>query len=217
MELFRDFDYCPVPGDTHLCEYLPWTHDVTSRPWEYYNLRLYDWDRSETLRESGRERVMKMAGDDYPLEELRNRQSEGATEVIEAISANTNYYDEAVNIPNNGVIPNLPGEAIVEVPTMVGSTGFSGLRLGPIPEPIAELCRREAALVELVVDAAVSGKRELALRALLLDPMINDIARARAILDDYLSVFAEYLPQFSSDPAAREGGWDGENEGSLSA
>jgi alpha-galactosidase len=217
MELFRLFGYCPVPGDTHLCEYLPWTHDVTSRPWEYYNLRLYDWDRSETLRESGRELVMKMASGDSPLEELRNRQSEGATEVIEAISANTNYYDEAVNIPNNGVIPNLPGEAIVEMPAMVGSTGFSGLRLGPLPEPIAELCRREATLVELVVEAAVSGKRELALRALLLDPMINDIARARAILDDYLSVFAEYLPQFASDPAAKEGGWDGESEGFLSA
>jgi alpha-galactosidase len=48
-----------------------------------------------------------------------------------------------------------------------------------------------------VVDAAVHGDRELALQALLLDPMINDIDRARAILDDFLSTFAEYLPQFA--------------------
>ncbi|HMT21912.1 MAG TPA: hypothetical protein PKE20_11835, partial [Promineifilum sp.] len=67
---------------------------------------------------------------------------------------------------------------------------------GNLPDPIAELCRREATLVELVVDAAVTGDRALALQALLLDPMINDINRARAILDDYLVTFAAYLPQF---------------------
>lgn len=45
-----------------------------------------------------------------------------------------------------------------------------------------------------VVDAA---DRELALQALLLDPMMNDIDQARAILDDFLTTFAEYLPQFA--------------------
>jgi alpha-galactosidase/6-phospho-beta-glucosidase family protein len=49
----------------------------------------------------------------------------------------------------------------------------------------------------MVVDAAVSGDRQTALQALLLDPMINDIKRAQAILDDYLTAFADYLPQFS--------------------
>jgi alpha-galactosidase len=50
--------------------------------------------------------------------------------------------------------------------------------------------------VELVVDAAVSGDRDLALQCLLLDPMIGDIGRAQAILGDYLTTFADYLPQF---------------------
>jgi alpha-galactosidase/6-phospho-beta-glucosidase family protein len=34
-------------------------------------------------------------------------------------------------------------------------------------------------------------------QALLLDPVVNDIDRARAILDDFLAEFAEYLPQFT--------------------
>jgi alpha-galactosidase len=71
------------------------------------------------------------------------------------------------------------------------------LSFQPLPEGIAELCRRELALSSLTVDAVVQGDRELALQALLLDPMINDIDRARAILDDFLKTFAEYLPQFS--------------------
>ena len=198
MELFRIFGYCPVPGDTHLCEYLPWTHDVTARPWEHYDLHLYDWDGYEALRTSGRELVRQMASGACSLEELRDAPSEGATELIEAISQGESYYDEAINISNDGTIPNLPEEAIVEVPATVDGAGISGLNLGELPEPIAELCRREAALVELAVDAAVLGDRDLALQALLLDPMINDIGRARAILDDYLNTFAEFLPQFAS-------------------
>jgi alpha-galactosidase len=59
------------------------------------------------------------------------------------------------------------------------------------------LCRRELALSSLVVEAAVKGDRQLALQALLLDPMVNDIDRARAILDDFLITYAEYLPQFA--------------------
>jgi alpha-galactosidase len=50
-----------------------------------------------------------------------------------------------------------------------------------------------------VVDAAVTGSRELALQALLLDPMMNDIDRARAILADFLETFAQYLPQFHGE------------------
>jgi alpha-galactosidase/6-phospho-beta-glucosidase family protein len=71
-----------------------------------------------------------------------------------------------------------------------------GVQVGDLPQPIAALCRREVDLVEMVVETAVTGDRYLALQTLLLDPMINDIGRARAILDDYLHTFADVLPQF---------------------
>ena len=43
--LFEAFGLFPVPGDTHLCEYLPWVTDPVTRPWEKYDIRLYDWER----------------------------------------------------------------------------------------------------------------------------------------------------------------------------
>ncbi len=196
MELFRNFDYCPVPGDSHLCEYLPWTHDVVSRPWEYFNIRLYDWEANEAQRHSNRTAVVNMANGDLPVDVLANSPSEGAVELIEAIAWDESYYDDAVNLPNTGHITNLPDGTIVEVPALVSGESIESVGLAPLPDPIAELCRREAALVELVVDAAVTGDRRLALHALLLDPMINDIGRAKVILDDYLTTFADYLPQF---------------------
>lgn len=196
MDLFRAFDYCPVPGDTHLAEYVPWTHDPESKPWERYGLKLYDWEGNEMFREFSHQRLDQMAGGELNVDRLRDAPSEGALEVIEAIAFNLNRYEEAVNVRNAGAIPNLPAETIVELPGLVSGAGVRGIQLDPLPAPIAELCRREAALVELVVEAAVTGDRELALQALLLDPMINDTRRARAILDDYLEAFAEYLPQF---------------------
>jgi alpha-galactosidase len=196
LELFHIFGYCPIAGDTHLVEYLPWAHDPIAKPWETYHIPLYDWGGNEFARAELLERMKKMTNDEMPIDQLRDVHSEGAAELIAAIAGNENYYDETVNIPNNGAIANLPDETIVEVPGLVSGLGVSGLNLGPMPEPIAELLRREAALVELVVDAAVTGDRNLALQALLLDPMIEDIGRARAILDDYLLAFADYLPQF---------------------
>jgi alpha-galactosidase/6-phospho-beta-glucosidase family protein len=46
------------------------------------------------------------------------------------------------------------------------------------------------------VDAAVEGDRHKALQCLLLDPVISDIEVAKQILDDYLTAYKEYLPQF---------------------
>lgn len=196
MDLFRVFGYCPVPGDTHVAEYLPWTHDPLTKPWQKYGLRLYDWEGNETFREFSRHRLQAMADGSLAVEGMREAHSEGAAEIIEAIWGNLNCYEEAVNIPNRGAIPNLPPQTIVEVPATVSGDGLYALQMDPLPEPIAELCRREASLVELVVDAAVEGDRQLALQALLLDPMINDVDRARSILDDYLDTFSAALPQF---------------------
>ena len=117
--------------------------------------------------------------------------------MIAAVTYNTNHYHPQLNIPNQGYIPNLPDGAIVEVPGIISSFGFQGMAFPPLPQGIAALCRRELELSSLVVDAAVSGDRQLALQALLLDPMVTDIDTARAILDDLLTEFSQYLPQFA--------------------
>ena len=196
LDLFRVFGWLPIPGDTHLVEYLPWLHDPLARPWETYRVPLYDWGGNEAARDFLLEMMTSMADGRLPVDGMKEAHSEGAVELIAAIAGNENYYDETVNFPNNGAIANLPDETIVELPALVSGMGVSPVNVGPMPEPIAELLRREAALVEMVVDTAVSGDRQLALQTLLLDPMINDIGRARAILDDYLLSFADYLPQF---------------------
>lgn len=196
LDLFRLFGLLPIAGDTHLAEYLPWLHDPVTGPWEKYRIPLYDWAGNEEVRELLLEMMRSMADGELPVNGMRDAPSEGATELVAALGGGPAYLDETVNVPNRGAIAGLPDDTVVEVPAVVQPGGIRPLQLGSLPPGITELCRREAALVELVVDAAVSGDRDLALQALLLDPMINDIGRARAILDDYLAAFAAHLPQF---------------------
>jgi alpha-galactosidase len=74
--------------------------------------------------------------------------------------------------------------------------GVDPIHVGALPEPVAELLRREITVGQLCVDAVVEGSREKALQCLLLDPMITDFEVARQILDDYLKAYKEHLPQF---------------------
>jgi alpha-galactosidase len=197
----RVYEACgwfPIPGDEHLCEYLPWASDPLTKPWEKYDISLYEWDLWEQLRGLGHDDIAKMADGRMSVDHLHDADSEGALEVIEAIAGAGNDYHLAVNLPNRGYIPNLPEVAIVEVPGLVSGAGVQGVGVGPLPEPIAELCRREVTVTRLCVDAAVHGDRRAALQCLLLDPVVTDLDVAQQILDDYMETYREHLPQFWS-------------------
>ncbi len=195
-DVFSAFGLFPVPGDTHLCEYLPWVTDARTKPWDTYNIRLYDWDLMASFRDFGLDHLNEMASGHQTIEHLLDTDSEGALEMIENIAGAGTHYHLAANLPNVGQVANLPLGATVETPVMVAGAGIHPIHVGALPEPVAELCRRETMVVQLCVDAAVEGSRAKALQCLLLDPVITDIGTAKKVLDDYLTSYKEYLPQF---------------------
>ena len=194
--VFDAFGLFPVPGDTHLCEYLPWVSDPITKPWDKYNLRLYDWEGAANLRDFGLNQLKNMADNVMPIDSLLNTDSEGALEMIENIAGAGTHYHLAACLPNQGQIANLPINAIVETPVVVDGSGIHPVHVGALPEPIAELCRRELLVAQIGIDAAVEGSRQKAYQCLLLDPIINDMETARSVLDDYLATYQEHLPQF---------------------
>lgn len=195
-DIFSAFGLFPVPGDTHLCEYLPWMSDSQTKPWDKYNIRLYDWELFENVRGYQLDRLNEMASGNATIEGLLDTDSEGALEMIEHVAGAGNHYHLAANLPNAGQISNLPTGTVVETPVQVNGAGIHPVHVGALPEAIAELCRREVITAQLCVDAAVEGNREKALQCLLLDPVITDIDSAKKILNDYLTSYREYLPQF---------------------
>jgi alpha-galactosidase len=195
-EVFEAFDLFPAPGDTHLSEYLPWVSDPVTKPWENYNIRLYDWEAWAALRNFGLDRLNDMANGNLTIDGLLETDSEGALEMIEYLAGGSSHYHLAANRPNIGQIANLPFGATVETPVQVNSAGVNPIHVGALPEQVAELLRREITVGQLCVDAVIEGSREKALQSLLLDPMVRDFGIAKQILDDYLKTYKEYLPQF---------------------
>lgn len=198
-DLFRTFGFMPFPSDDHVGEYLPFMHVRAYEPWQKYSHDhwLLHWDGKDTRRETMWGEISEMIDGSRSIDSLRGGSGERAIHVLLAIRDGLDTSELALNIPNDDYISNLPQDVIVEVPATVNSDGPEGLRFGNLPSQIAAWCSNQVHVAELAVDAAVTGDKTTALQSLLADPVINDIETAEKILDEYLSVHADWLPQFS--------------------
>jgi alpha-galactosidase len=186
--LFHEFGLLPHPSDDHIGEYLAYA-------WEYCGLEGYDFRRAEARRAQRWVQVeQKAAGGGEPVK----KSGEFATPIMAGMVKGDNPLIPAVNIRNDGLIDNLPSWAVVEVPAVAAPDGLRGVKIGKLPNGIAALCNTQLGVQDLVVDAAVHGSRQLALQALLADPVVNSMAAAEKTLDELLSVHAPYLPQFQA-------------------
>ena len=127
-------------------------------------------------------------GSEHDIEANSGYESE-AMAVLEAIALNTRAV-LILNTANRSGLPVLDARAVVEVPAVVG-------RAGPVPLAVGEVPAHAGALVALIkeverttIDAALTGSRELAVKALALHPLVPSVTTARAIFDGY----AERLP-----------------------
>ena len=119
-------------------------------------------------------------------------------DVIEAVVRNGNIT-RVVIAPNNGAIPNLPDDAIVEVNAQINAYGVRPIHAGPLPEALAAHLRHYVAFQQHVVTAALSGDRKAALHAFLLDPTTQsrlDLGQTEELLDEMLEANRAYLPLF---------------------
>jgi alpha-galactosidase len=119
-------------------------------------------------------------------------------DIIEAIVENRNRTF-VVNVPNAGAIPNLPDDAVVEVNASVNGYGIRPISAGPLPEPLAAHLRGYVDFERQVVKAALSGDRDAAMHAFLLDPNVQsrlELEQIGELLDEMLRANAEWLPLF---------------------
>ncbi|NKZ06650.1 family 4 glycosyl hydrolase [Actinomadura latina] len=101
-----------------------------------------------------------------------------------------------VNTRNDGAIPSLDADAIVEVPSLVGRSGPVPLTMGPLPAPVRGLTQAIHAYERLASEAAVTGDRRTALQALMAHPFVRSKHTAGKILDEGLAAHRDHLPQF---------------------
>jgi 6-phospho-beta-glucosidase len=103
---------------------------------------------------------------------------------------------QVVNTRNDGAIPNVAADAVVELPCTITTAGARPLPVAPLEPAMHGLVEHAKAYERLTVQAAVSGNRDLALEALLANPLVGEFDVARPLLDALLAANREYLPRF---------------------
>jgi len=103
------------------------------------------------------------------------------------------------NVVNNGVIPNLPSEASVEVSCLVDSSGIQGCSVGSLPEQLAALNRTYINVHLLTIEAAITGKKEHIYHAAMLAPHTRaelTLDEIRNMCDDLIEAHGDMIPKF---------------------
>ncbi len=103
---------------------------------------------------------------------------------------------QVVNVRNHGALAGLADEAVVEIPARIDRDGAHPVDLRPLAPDMLGLVQAAKAYEELTIAAARSGDREVALRALLANPLVRTWDIARPLLDELLAANRAHLPRF---------------------
>lgn len=173
--ILEKFGLMPITSDSHFGEYIQWAYDVCDHRGILDFYRFYKGYLATV----------------QPKIELRL--SERIVPIIEGILTDSGYVEEAVNIPNNGLIANLPDWIVVEVPATVDKNGVHGVPLGKIPAGFAGLLMNQVAVHDLTAEAILQKSKGLALQALLVDPIVNQYSGLDEMLDTMLEYQEKWL------------------------
>jgi 6-phospho-beta-glucosidase len=121
--------------------------------------------------------------------------SEAAAALIASLHAGTGDV-QVVDTRNDGALPDLPDDAVVEVPARVDADGAHPLPQAPLAPELLGLVQQAKAYERLAVEAAVSGDRTVARKALLANPLVGDYRVAAPLLEALLEASRPYLPRF---------------------
>jgi alpha-galactosidase len=164
--LFRALGLWPTCSDDHLGEYVSFGCEAGDHG--------YDFAADERARAEFLTTLKQVLAGAIPIPpDWFTPAGERGAAVIAGVVHNQKRLIESGIVYNQGVIPNLPDDLAVEVPIVADAAGIHAVSLGPLPDPIAKLLSMQASVQQLAVEAAVHGSRELALQALLVDPVVN--------------------------------------------
>ncbi len=184
-EIMRRVGYFPTESSEHSAEYVPWFMRSVAE------IARLDIPVDEYIRRSeanlGEYEEMKAAlarGERLDIE----RSHEYAAHIIRCLEAGTDgsFYG---NVPNTGLIANLPADACVEVPCLIDRAGIRPCPVGDLPPQCAAINRTNISVQQLAVEAALTGDRDRVYQAVMVDPN----ASATLTLDQIWSMVDEMI------------------------
>lgn len=213
IDVLKRFGYYSTESNGHLSEYVPWYRKRLDDINKWIDLS--SWINGET---GGYLRVCTEGRNwfetDFPnwmKEEPpkfvpEKRSDEHGSYIIEALETGRTYRGH-FNVPNAGIIDNLPAGAIVESLGFIDKNGVHMAHIGDLPLACAATCNVSVSVQRMGMEAAVKGDVTLLKQAMLHDPLVGAVCDPEEIwqmTDELLTAQSQWLPQYASEiPAAQ--------------
>ncbi len=196
-EMFKRLGYFVTESSEHFSEYVPWfiksgrgdLLDKFGIPLDEYPRRcerqIEGWETLRTRLENPEARVRVVQSMEYGSGIIHSMET-GQSRVVYG------------NVPNRGIISNLPDDCCVEVPCVVDASGITPTHIGSLPPHLAALMQTNINVQSLTVEAALTGKREHVYHAAMFDPHTAaelDLDQIWALVDELLTAHRGMIPE----------------------
>lgn len=204
-EMFLKLDYYITESSGHNSEYVAWFRKRKDLIDKYctngtnWNPGLHAYILNEYMRKYH-------TWKDLIKEELKKeidlkRGKEYATYIFNAIFGDNTPFQFNGNVPNNGLIDNLPAGCCVEVPVWASQKGLESVKVGALPEQLAILNNTSARCEELAVMGALEGDKRKIFHAVLFDPLTSamlSMDETEKMVEEMFEANKEYLTYFKN-------------------
>ena len=204
-EMFKHLGYYVTESSGHNSEYNAWfrkrkdlyeKYCVDGTNWNPGVSRyiLDEYDQKDASWKSGE--IKKELNDPTPLNLVRSH--EYCSYILEAIEIDKPVKING-NVPNAGLISNLPTGCCVEVPVFIDRHGFQPVHVGALPPQLMAMNQQSVAVQEMTVEAHFTGNRDLVYQACYFDPLsaaVLSLEEIRKMVDELFEVQGERLTQF---------------------
>jgi len=196
FEIMKHFGAFVTESSVHMSEYVPYFRRDPALLEQYHlsSARTRDWRAWQSRRDERYEQLVQDVREEKSVTLARSH--EYCASILDAIESNEPFRFNG-NVRNNGVISNLPGNAIVEVPILTDGTGLHPCYVGDLPPELAALNRTNLNVQEVIVEALKRQDRELVYRAAQLDPLTSAVCsldETRQMVDELFAAHEAWLP-----------------------
>ena len=213
IDVLKRFGYYSTESNGHLSEYVPWYRKRLDDINKWIDLST--WINGETggyLRVCTEGRnwfetdFPNWLAQEPPTFAPEKRSDEHGSYIIEGLETGRTYRGH-FNVPNTGIITNLPDGCIIESLGFVDRNGINMAHIGDLPLACAATCNVSVSVQRMGMEAAVHGDVTLLKQAMLHDPLTGAVCDPEEVwqmTDEMLVAQAEWLPQYASSvPAAQ--------------
>lgn len=197
FELFKSYGCLPAAGDRHIVEFFPYFCTEETQKGAAFGVKLTTIeDRRNGFTPNWKKRVANITSGAEPI---KAECSQEATSKVVAALAGVAEWKDIVNIPNQGQVPGIAKDVIIETMGLITRDHVYGLPVGDVPPAILTQIQRHATNQEMTVEAAMTGDRAAVLQIMLNDPLcgaIRDYRLMEKMMNELLEANKQWLPQF---------------------